>query len=357
MRILFIDFSTKLESVNDLVSRGRGGMVTSLFKVSDALSQFGHDVSVFSDIKRDGITDAGVVWLGTEGTEIKTYGVKKDFYVHVCKRGNGDGYARIKAKHRVLWTHDLPHNGFARNPDLFGAFSRVVFMSRYAERVWRTFFRQIGKSVIIPNGVDKEIFKPTSKSHGMMIYCSAPNRGLSRLPLIYEALKHRVSNDLTMMAFSNMAKLHPNEVRDEVKDGFSLAYKDCRESGIDLRDPVPQTELAKHLSAADLMIIPTDYPEICSNIILQSLACGTPVITTGGLGSAEEWVKHGRNGMLTQFHPVDYMVYTVEMVRNAVSVLENRDRLNRMQRAAAKTKIFTWQKIGAQWNKMLRKLS
>ena len=63
MRILFIDRSTKLETVVDLKKKARGGMVTSLFKVTDYLSDVGHDVTVLSDIKSEGCTKSGTRWL------------------------------------------------------------------------------------------------------------------------------------------------------------------------------------------------------------------------------------------------------------------------------------------------------
>ena len=63
MRIIFIDRSTKLETINDLSSRARGGMVTSLFKVSDYLSDIGHSVYVLGDIKHPGTTASGVQWV------------------------------------------------------------------------------------------------------------------------------------------------------------------------------------------------------------------------------------------------------------------------------------------------------
>lgn len=348
MQILFLDMSTKLESIHDLETRARGGMVSSLFHVSDGLSRIGHDVSVLSDIAQPGMTSEGVSWL-----DAKTAGeISTD--VLVCNRGVGYGYPDINAKKRILWTHDLPHNGFIPEPKTIRAFSHVVFMSKYAERIWRSFYKTIGKSAMIPNGVDKTIFRPATKDPGYLIYISAPNRGLNRLPLIFDAIRSRSDMPIRMKAFSNMASLHPNEVRTE-KDGFYCEYKNCVEAGIDLHDPIPQKELGKELGQAGLMLLPTDYPEICSNSILQALSCGVPVITTGNIGSAGEWVKHGYNGMLTKWHPVDFMVYQVEIVRNAISVL-NRPRVHkRMMRKAAKTKTLTWGEVTERWDRMLRK--
>ncbi len=354
MKILFFDNSTKLKTVHDLKTRARGGMVSSLFKVSGELRKKGHEVYVLSDIKESGRSEEGVTWLTSDNILTK----EEWFDVLVLNRGVGDGIPEIHAKKRILWTHDLPHIGFSPEPLTMRAIDGVVFMSDYAERVWRKFYPAIGRSFKIPNGVDKELFHPREKDLNYIIYASAPNRGLKRLPLIFEAIKSRIKKPVYMKAFSNMASLHPNEVRNEEDDGFSLSYKDCQEVGIDLRNPVPQSELAEELGRAGLMILPTDYPEICSNIILQSLASGTPIITTGKVGSAGEWIKNSVNGTLTDYQPIDYMVHTVEIVRSAVDILNNEKKHCSMIREAEKTKgIYTWEEIGAQWEKMIKKLS
>lgn len=364
MRILFVDRTTKLKTIKDLDTGARGGMVSSLFRLSNILSQMGHEVFVFSDIENGGRTFDGVHWLSPHEIQLLN---KEAFDVLICNRGVGSGYPEIKAKKRVLWTHDLPHNGFAPDPRVLSAF-HVVFMSWYAAKIWRTFYKTIKNMTIVPNGVEFGIFHPReNRDLGQMIFASAPNRGLKRLPLIFEAVKNRRKEPVKMVAFSNMAVLHPNEiedfghearhgVRDEEKDGFSLDYKNCWDAGIDLREPVRQPILAETLGRSGLMILPSDYPEICSNIILQSLACGVPVITTGGLGSAPEWVKSGRNGFLTRYMPVDYMVYQIEIVRAATGILADEKLHRKMIRAAEKTKIFSWHEIAVKWEKMLKSL-
>jgi len=349
MRVLFVDLNTKLETVRDLESRARGGMVTSLFKVSDYLSMKGHDVTVLSDIENTGVTKHGVKWLDEQWGE---------YDVLVINRGTGDGHPWIRAKRRILWTHDLPHSGFIPEPKTMHAFDRVVFMSRYAERIWRTFYRTIGKSVLIPNGVNKKLFFNRGKDLDYMIYASAPNRGLGKLPFVFDCIRSRTGRDLKMHAYSNMSVLHPNESAKDhnevLEDGFGHDYE-YLDSGFEVLDPIPQQELAYQLGRASLMVLPTPFPEICSNSILQALASGTPVITTGNLGSAGEWVKHKRNGMLTKYLTNDYMVHLVEMVRNASYVLENKRRHLSMIRNASNTRILSWDEVGASWNRLINR--
>ena len=354
MRLLFFDHSTGLESINDLEKGARGGMITSLFRLTDELSQKGHQVVVLSDIKQDGVTGDGVRWVNGTGFD----GV---WDCLVCNRTTTeDGLAHINAKHRVLWTHDLPHAGFIPHGKIVKAFSRVVFMSDYAERVWRAFFPAIGKSVKIPNGVDKELFYPREKDLGYLIFGSAPNRGLKELPLIFEALKTRVGSPLHMTAYSNMEVLHPNEHARTTRFWSSelpLDYKDCKAAGIELKDPAPQPRWAEELGKAGLMIMPTNYPEICSNVILQSLASGTPIVTTGNIGSIGEWITQGYNGWLTQFGPRDYMIHSVEIVRGAKAILENPKMHRKMINNCPKTRnLLTWTEVAKRWEKTLGRL-
>jgi glycosyltransferase involved in cell wall biosynthesis len=353
--VLFIDTSTKLDTVTDLETRARGGMINSLITLSGLLSDMGHSVTVASDIKKGGKTLDGV-WWPVSTCDLTGY----SWDVMICNRGIGDGFPHIRAKRRVLWTHDLPHNGFIEFPKMMQAFAATIFMSRYAESVWRTFYRTIGRSFQIPNGVDKSTFYPRpEKDYNYLIYASAPNRGLKRLPLILDAIRTRLTQNVYMRAFSNLAILHPNEVDSKDNgngDGFEMEYQSIRESAVELHDPLPKYKIAQEIGRAGAMIIPTDYPEICSNIILQSLASGTPVITTGNLGSAAEWITHGRNGMLTQFHPVDYMVYQVEMVRNAVEILSDRGQHLRMVKKTSNTRIHSWEEIASKWDRMLKRI-
>ena len=340
MRLLFVDGSTKLETVRDLETKPRGGMVSSLFQVTDYLASQGHEVSVLSDIQTHGQTKAGVSWIDEPTGR---------YDVLVANRGVGDGFSRINAKVRILWTHDLPHSGFIPEPATAHAFSCVVFMSSYAEEIWRAFYKTLGKSVIIPNGVDKALFRPQSKDPNYLIYASAPNRGLDKLPLIVDSIKTRVRRPIYCKAFSRLSTLHPNEGTD------TFDYKKIEDSDIDLRDPIRQEVFAEEIGKAGLMLLPSGYPEICSNVVLQGLACGTPIITTGNLGATPEWVSHGYNGSLTKYQPHDYMIHTVEMVRNAVEVLEDDEFHASLVRGALKTKVLTWEEVGKKWEKLLNR--
>jgi UDP-glucose:(heptosyl)LPS alpha-1,3-glucosyltransferase len=58
--------------------------------------------------------------------------------------------------------------------------------------------------------------------------------------------------------------------------------------------PVPET--APFYQAATVLALPTLY-DPCSNVVLEALACGTPVITTEANGAAE-FITPGENGVV-----------------------------------------------------------
>ena len=344
MKILFVDNNTHLKTLDDLKTQARGGMVASLLHVTDGLSKKGYDVHVWGN-DFDDVSAAGVTWHKDP---------INDADVIIFNRGIGDAAPALGPGKRILWTHDLPHAGHCKDHRYMNALTCMVSMSKYGDRVWRDMFDYTGKSVCIPNGVDKGLFKRApNKECQYLIYASAPNRGLWRMPLIFDAIRNHVPGTY-MRAYSNMRSQHPGEIK-ETEDNYELDYYSCEEAGIDRRDPIPQHELAKELGSAGLMILPTNYPEICSNSILQSLACGTPVITAGSIGSAPEWLKHKKNAMLTTYQARDYMVFQRQIIQYAVTVLRDRPMHLRMMAAAAKTKILSWDDVVDRWDAMVRR--
>jgi glycosyltransferase involved in cell wall biosynthesis len=348
MKILFIDLTTRLDSFRDLERQGRGGMVTSLLTLPKALCKLNNECYVLSDTKQGGRTNDGCTWLVEEdmGWIVKQ---KWDFLI-LNRQMYGEGFPEIRSKHRILWVHDMVHGGWVTNPQALKMLSGTVFMSHYSEDTWRAYYRDLPKrSFLIPNGVDKDLFYPEEKDFAVMIFFCAPNRGLSNLPVILNTVQEALGKRMLLLAFSNMGKMHPVENDDK----FEGVYEEARSAGIDLRDPVPQPELAKFVRKACLTLKPNAYMETCSNSTLQSLAAGTPVITSP-IGADVEWVTHRTNGMLTEHTFQDGPLFILEFCRHVVTVLKDKDFHEKLIRKAPQTdKLWTWEEIGSKWDKML----
>jgi UDP-glucose:(heptosyl)LPS alpha-1,3-glucosyltransferase len=101
---------------------------------------------------------------------------------------------------------------------------------------------------------------------------------------------------------------------------------------------VGETEqVQKYYAAADLMVLPTLYDPF-SNVCLEAMACGMPVITTAENGAAE-LIREGENGYIQQ-NPLD-----VRELSHCLDKCLERENLRTMGRAAWKTALpFTREK-------------
>ena len=79
---------------------------------------------------------------------------------------------------------------------------------------------------------------------------------------------------------------------------------------------IGETEKAKFLGDAMLTLFPIDWPEPFGMVMIESLACGTPVIAYGG-GSVPEVLDHGRTG---------FIVHSIEEAAIAIKEIDRIDR-------------------------------
>jgi D-inositol-3-phosphate glycosyltransferase len=159
------------------------------------------------------------------------------------------------------------------------------------------------KVVVIPCGVDLERFQPQERL--------ASRRRLG-LPedgqlLLYvgrvEPLKgiDRIIRSLSLLDGSPQTRLLVVG-GDEQASGDAAALKELAgQLGLGgrvlFRGAVPQPELPYYYSAADVTVVASYYESFCL-VILESLACGTPVVSTD-VGVAASVIVNGENGELT----------------------------------------------------------
>lgn len=338
-RVAFVDRSENGVTGEASLRGPINGRLTCLHNVTKYLAGRGHQIEVLGRHPRF-TTEAGVLWNDRWQGSYDTL---------VFLRGLGDGEPAIDAGKRILWVRDLPHSGFCSEPGKLKSV-QVVALSKYAERIWRSYYRQIKKCVVIPNGVDTRVFKRgpiSARNRKLFLFASNPNRGLDRLPLIFESV-HAVDPEIQMVAFSDRETLHPGETGD-----YADATRKCVDKGIDVRAPVSAERLAWWMQTAGAMVLPSDYPEICSNVVLQALACGLPIITTGRMGATVEWVKDGVNGRLTQFDKRDYQIYDLEIARHMLDLAKKPAEWASLCYGAEDTDVPSWEDIGRKWERLI----
>lgn len=166
---------------------------------------------------------------------------------------------------------------------------------------------------VIPNGINLNRFKPIDKNIVRDILCLPKDKklilfgALSALSdnrkgflLLKEALKNfysKENKDIELVIFGSSK---PN---DEEDLGFKTYYLGK------LNDEI---SLAVVYSAADVMIVPS-IQENLPNTIMESLACGTPVVAFN-VGGISDMIDHQRNGYLAKPFDTEDLAYSIKWV-------------------------------------------
>jgi len=164
-----------------------------------------------------------------------------------------------------------------------------------------------GRIHVIPNGVDMELFRPMDRADARR-ELGLPETG--RLLVTVAHLGVRKGHREVIQALSRL----PDDVRlvlvgSDPGRGRSLPMLRgmIHSLGLDgrvvLAGAQPHERIPLFLNAADVSVL-ASYREGCPNVVLESLACGTPVVATD-VGSVAEMVQPGENGRVVPLQDVD----------------------------------------------------
>jgi len=159
---------------------------------------------------------------------------------------------------------------------------------------------------VIPNGVDTRSFMPMDRIQARRLAGLAEGRKiLLTVAGIYEGKgQHTVVEILPTLLkqypdllYVMVGNSRPGEQyrRRLVETAWRLGLKDH----VLIAGPQPHAELARWFSAADATVLATQS-EGWPNVLLESLACGTPAVATR-VGGTSEIVRDGRDGLLVPY--------------------------------------------------------
>ena len=343
MRVLFVD-GTKGYAPRRLDDKPTGGIATSLTIIPRFLATKGHEVSVKSLHDKDEVV-AGVRFLarGTPATPADVIVLNRNML-------SAGVMAQVKAHNAVpvWWLHDIVDFRYL-NDSTFKGIENIVSLSQYCTDTYSGFYG-IAKDrfTIIPNGVDPAVWYPGSygdRDPNLFVFASAPVKGVKPLGFVMHNLRRRLPN-LDFRVYSSQG-LHDLEDDPAVKAwlGFMAA------NGARVSPPVPQKELAEVFRKAWCLLVPNDYPEICSNLVLQAQACGLPVVATPA-GSIPEYIEHRETGMLTKWLPHDRFSWWADFTKNTMELVVDKSLHERVSKTAMKIPL-TWEQVGGMWEAYL----
>lgn len=133
------------------------------------------------------------------------------------------------------------------------------------------------------NGVDLKRFEPMDRAQ------ARAELGISGFTLIsVGVLDPRKAHDLTIKALTRLpdVKLLIAGIGPERKKLEALAVELGVQDRVTFLGAVPQMELKRYFNAADIMVLASSR-EGWANVLLESMACGTPVVASNVWGTPE----------------------------------------------------------------------
>lgn len=202
---------------------------------------------------------------------------------------------------------------------------------------------------VLPNGIDTDVFKPVDKMtarkmlnlplnkkmvlFGAMNPQSNPVKGYQHL---VSALHHIEDDQINFLIF-----------------GTSYPQKD-----LNLKYPAhylgrfsDDLSLSIIYSAADVVVVPS-VQENLSNVIMESLACGTPVVAFD-IGGNADMIEHEENGYLAQPFDTKDLAYGIEWI---LSEEVRRQRLSVRARASVEEK-YSLEKVAYRYKELFLELT
>jgi len=158
---------------------------------------------------------------------------------------------------------------------------------------------------VIPNGIDTQIFKPMNKQEARQFLHLKDNKSYVLFGAVNAILDSRKGFQLLLESLKYISVSNDQSIEFLIfgtnkDDSLPFSGFPVHNMGIIENDE----ELAYLFSAADVVVVPS-IGENLSNVIMESLSCGTPVIAFD-IGGNSDMIEHKKNGYLADpFYPED----------------------------------------------------
>ena len=201
---------------------------------------------------------------------------------------------------------------------------------------------------VVYNGVDSSLFKPARfpsipslavfQDRPIILYVGhfGPRKGIDQLIRAMEDVKKEVPEAALVCIGGVPSWLPKANYWARLKE---LVRASGMEESVALLDKVPNSELPLYYSRASVFVLPSYY-EAFAKVVVEAMACATPVVTPIEGGPAEA-IADGENGLLYHYGKRS------ELARAIVSLLQDPPLARRMGINArdAVERNFTWARV------------
>jgi glycosyltransferase involved in cell wall biosynthesis len=360
MRVWFLARRHMPFSPASVARRPLGGGESALYYVARGLARLGHEVVVINRCGGEaGVYDGVRYYDAAAGSQWHSAARAKPPDALVICRAMEDVRTGIGARARLFWSHDYQgvpmaplRSGVghqlsivwrrATGPLFHARVDRIVVISAFLADVFRWLFRvPADKLEVVPVGIDAGAFAGSAPPHSTLrfIHTSVPDRGLG--PLLQDI-------------FPAIRARHP-EAELHVYSYQSLdAFRRYATPGVSLNGWAPKPDLVRSLQQSTLMLYPATVEETGCIAVLESMAAGTPAVTSS-LGVLPELAADGRRGIAVEGWP-GRGDFSARFVDTTMQLLSDPNRLAQMRMAAHDYAIthHAWDAIALRWEQVLQ---
>ncbi|MFC4765815.1 glycosyltransferase family 4 protein [Effusibacillus consociatus] len=289
MKIAFYYDSSFDWNDNDLETKGVGGSQLALIRITRELAKR-HEVTVFNSTSREGVYNK-VTYRHYSSWKLDEYW---DVFISFrCSLPHKD----VQALCKIHWCIDPGDNTVEKDLHYI---DKIITISPFHTKLMGNIFHiDRNKFYEARLGVETEEYQQMMpKTKNQLIFCSAPERGLQHVPLIYSLIKKQVP-DVTLVITMDYSLW-----------GFEPGIEKYREmfkgmEGVRYLGKISRQQLIEEQKTSMLHIYPCDGPyEMFCLASMECQAAGTPTVATGQ-GALVTTVQDGETGRLIYSLP-DY---------------------------------------------------
>lgn len=174
----------------------------------------------------------------------------------------------------------------------------IAISSFIRARVLETTKRATDDISILTNIVDNELFSPEPEASGrdgiLFVGRIAAEKGVSTL---IEAMATVVRSAPGVVLRIVGPGADGTERGGYLRVCQEMVQKLGLEASVRFEGEVPNAELPRLLRSARVLVVPSVWEEPCGVVVLEGLACGTPVVGSR-VGGIPELIEEGRTGLL-----------------------------------------------------------